>query len=113
MDFELKMIPNKHKQKRSACTAVLPVRGVLRCADPCADRCAAGWLHLRGAVRCAVRCAARCGALRGAVRCADPCADRTDALRAGCICAVRAGCSCKRRRCHAFDGGILRVVITF
>jgi hypothetical protein len=40
-------------------------------------------------------------------------ADRTDVLRAGCICAVRAGCSCKRRQCHAFDGGILRVVVTF
>ena len=68
------MIPNKHKQKRSACTAVLPVRGVLRCADPCADRCAAGWLHLRGAVRCAVRCAARCGALRRPMRGQDRCA---------------------------------------
>ena len=43
-----------------------------------------------------------------AVRCADLCGlvafARCAALRGRCICAVRAGCSCKRRRCHAFDG---------
>jgi hypothetical protein len=36
------------------------------------------------------------------------------ALRGAARTEVRAGCSCKRRRCHdfdhAFDGGILRVV---
>ena len=31
---------------------------------------------------------------------------RCAALRVGCICAVRAGYRCNRRRCHAFDGGI-------
>jgi len=57
---------------------------------------------------CGLVAFARCAELRGALSCAVRC--WTDALRAGCICAVRAGCSCKRRRCHASDGGILRVV---
>jgi len=59
------------------------------------------------------RCAAR--SLYG-MRCADLCGlvaiARCAALRGRCICVVRAGyiCNfCKRRRCHAFDGGILRV----
>ncbi len=39
----------------------------------------------------------RCAALRGLIRCGLV------------VCAVRAGCTCKRRLYHAFDGGIFRV----
>ena len=52
-------------------------------------RTSAGWLHLRGALRCA---ALRCAALRCVVVARDA---MRGPLRAGCICAVRAGCSCK------------------
>jgi len=78
-------------------------------------RCAAGWLPVRCTVRglfamqCAARglvafarCAARslrCAALRG--RCDAMCASWLQ------LQARRAGCSCRRRRCHAFNHGFV------
>jgi hypothetical protein len=109
---------------RCICAMRRPLRTGCICAmrSGCDARTSADWLHLRDALR--GRCTG-CDALRGRCTGCDAlrgrctgCDARTsadwlhlrDALRGRCICAVRAGYICKRRRPHAFDGGILRVV---
>jgi hypothetical protein len=74
----------------------------------------AGCDAMRCAARDAMRCAAR-DAMRRPMRCELVAVTSADAGAASWlqlhaqIQARRPGCSCMRRRYHAFDGGILRV----